>query len=349
MSSESRFQQRLVETIKTGKLEDFIALKVSKNEINTKLLPTENIIPVPKYSTKDTYFCPKEPTPLMLAVLCERDDIVKYILDNLEPKLEIKSNGFNAFHLSVLTKDHKCFDLLFSCQYYQEHVDEPIEIPAQTKKEFETIIIHPAVSCSNYYAVLALLSRPPEIKYPDKSRTSDEPFVYKSVDVNAVSQTGSTPLKISVHCRNTDMVCILKFFGASNTEPKESNAQDYLDMLVNKLKESNSQSKEKQLQEYEQIQKYMNEKDIYSDLNRIKIQCGFKQLDMDEEEEDYNDIPVAAAPTVNKYNENIVQSIAKSAKSHICHGNNCNREGTILYDVDGFYYCQVCYEKAKKR
>lgn len=145
------------------------------------------------------------------------------------------------------------------------------------------------------------------------------------------------------------MVCILKSFGADNDLPPECSAAEYLNQQIENMKNSNSISKDKYLEQYYKIKDYMDEKSLRADLMKIKASCGFhdpkeESDDMDEENEetdesfDGNDESTNIKP--------VSQTIVQNGPKHKCSGKNCRNDGQFLNSENGLYYCSICYTKS---
>ena len=215
MSTNKTFHDRVIDAIMQGNLEEFKKLRLGKNEINMRLQQFTHIKPQPKYNKNATYQCPQGPTPLMLAVLCEQDEIVQYILENKEPDLGVYAGTSNAFHLSITTIDHKCFDLLLQTKYYQQNINAAIQSEntnPRTPNGRALTALHSAVSQRNYYAVYRMLSPFPPIKYflpPEEGDDQIDNSTYQTnIDVIAPT-SGSTPLRIAAYMHDDKMVALI--------------------------------------------------------------------------------------------------------------------------------------------
>ena len=226
----------LINSILTGNIEEFKKLSITNAFINSNLKPYTTFTPRPKYNPGHVPKCPTGPTPLMLAVLCEQDEIVKYIIDNLNPDLSILADGLNAFHLSVFTKDTKCFHILLNTEYYKNHLNDAIQQTGAIyygKEGYATTILHAAVSNRNYHVVDNLLSE-------------------TEINVNAVSYNGSTALRIAAFNKDKTMIAIFMhlnndvdiYLSKDKTSDKTNmnktsalgTSQDQSDTLENKIK-----------------------------------------------------------------------------------------------------------------
>ena len=226
--SKKTYQQSVIDSILDGDLEAFKKLYLGRIEVNMHLQQYQQLNPKPKYTKEATVnMCPRGPTPLMLAVLCERDEFVEYILKEKNPDLSITAEGYNAFHLSVFPKDHKCFDLLLKTEYYQEHINDKIDLNGVGNKdhpEWGTSAIHTAVTQRNYYVVDKLIHDLPKIEFFSENGEEEEEKGEKEendreesrapADVNKIAASGSTPLRIAAYLHDFRMCCILLKYDA---------------------------------------------------------------------------------------------------------------------------------------
>ena len=273
----------------------------------------------------------------MLAVLCEQDEIVEYILKEKEPNLGIRAGCYTAFHLSILTKDHKCFDLLLSTEYYQANIDLELLLDGVPHDDGQkTTALHSAISQKNYYVVYKLLHSPlPEIQFFSKSEESKEEGKednqepeekehpeYQIANINQISCSGSTPLRIAAHIHDIKMVCLLYSLGDPDPWLPKSNRDDALNDPTSALGDVN-QSKEKKTypesarNEFAQIFAILdgNQDIVESTAQQVLSECGIneetQQEENDEENEDNENIDGESAPSQEQQGSSDIQSIAK--------------------------------------
>ena len=150
-------QRDIIDVIQHGKLNDFIARNIG-SVINEPLLPSEFVEYHPKYNPNEEYIRAIAMTPLMFAIICERDDIVEYILKNLNPDLNYRHHfsNYTAFVMSALTKDCRCMNLFLKLKenWVKEHINDNLSF----FKSNQTTIIHLLTNRRDYMKLSALIS-----------------------------------------------------------------------------------------------------------------------------------------------------------------------------------------------
>ena len=206
------FQEQIIKTLQTGDLNQFKQIFISKQEINRKLLPFQILSAAPIINKDENYICPKGPTMLMYAIICEQSDIVEYILNTMNPDLSLRSSGFNALHLAAMIKEPKPLQLLLQRSFYQDHVDDGVDFDTLNTDLGYTSALHIAVTNHRYLNVYHLLSpfkRPIDIPNWVERR----PNIHANIDQIAAS--GSSALHIAVYLHDINMVKLLLSFKAN--------------------------------------------------------------------------------------------------------------------------------------
>ena len=260
-SPPKNFQEEVAEAIIKGDLAAFKKCCVGKNDINRRLLPHKELKPVPKYNKDQRYINIKGPTMLMLAILCEQDEIVEYILDNKNPNVAIKVEGYNCLHLAAMVKDPRCLKLLLQHAWIQENIDEPIELLGTNAQENEkTTALHVAVSNRRYANAILLLDTFPKPRWSQKKDkkpkdkeaapegteqpaekkddVEEEEETHENNDIASINQksaSGSTPLYIAMFLHDYKMVKILLSFDADPSHYINPE-KDEIDLIITALK-----------------------------------------------------------------------------------------------------------------
>ena len=202
MTENKTFQETVVDAITTGTLEDFRRLCVGRSDINRRLLPHKELKPVPKYNTNERYISIKGPTILMFAILCERDDIVEYVLSHKEPDLLKMVEGYAAIHLAAMIADYKCLYLLLQQPTILNNIDMPVDLPGTVKDDsLATTALHIAVSNRRDNNVYLLLDPP--------LKQGEDGAVYQGANINQKASSYSTPLYIAAHSGDYKMIRLL--------------------------------------------------------------------------------------------------------------------------------------------
>jgi hypothetical protein len=213
------------EAIINGDLAAFKKCCVGKNDINRRLLQYRDLEYKRKYNPNERYIRLRGPTMTMLAILCEQDEILQYILDTKCPDLSVRVDGYTALHLAAMIKDYRPLKLLIQYQWVQENINIPIElkgVPAQ-QGDFTTAL-HAAVSNHRLANIFLLISdfpaykkmpeaKPTHVSAGKKSKddtapateppADDEPAqTYQPANVDQRSAAGSSPLYIAVFLKD---------------------------------------------------------------------------------------------------------------------------------------------------
>lgn len=195
----------------------------------------------PKYNPTERYLPLRGPTMTMLAILCEQDEILNYILENKSPDLSVRVDGYTALHLAAMVKDYRPLQLLIQYQWVQENIDLPIELKGVKSERTDfTTALHAAVSNNRIPQIFLLVSElPPYKKIPEPktqnpqgARKAAEPepapveeeshTVYNPANLDQRSAVGSPVLYIATFLKNAVAVEILRAAGA---DPTKANAK----------------------------------------------------------------------------------------------------------------------------
>jgi ankyrin repeat protein len=197
------YQQTIADAVIEGSLSDLKNCFIPKHMIDRRLLPHSDLKYTPKYNRDERYVQLAGPTVTMLAILCEQDELLDYILMNLGPDLSVQVEGLTALHLAAIVKDPRPLQLLLRNQWIQENIDLPLNLPGiQPEPGDFTTALHCAVNNRRYAQVLLLLSDFPDIPDSDRPR-------YRPANADQRSANGSTPIYIAVYLRDSNLVRIL--------------------------------------------------------------------------------------------------------------------------------------------
>jgi hypothetical protein len=218
-------QDRAVSAIISGDLDSFKSLNVGPLDVNRRLSQHRDLDYTPKYNPAERYPRPRGPTMPILAILCEQDSILDYILENTYPDLSVRVDGRTALHYAALLKTHRPLQLLIQYQDIQENINEPIEQP-NVPSAFGnfTTALHVAVSNGRLANVFLLLSEFPAYKklprpkrLPKVTEEPPDQLPYQVANVDQRAASGSTPLFIATFVRDFRTVEVLLVAGADPT------------------------------------------------------------------------------------------------------------------------------------
>lgn len=229
MTRAKEFEEKIIETIQVGNLEEFKKLGTGSCDINKELSIAKQVKVVCK-SGKCPFRVISEPVQSTLAVLCEQSEILDFILNNYKPNLNITKNGWNLLHFAACTGDYKCMQVLLEHEYFQENIDAPI-IQNLENSPNSTTALHIAVSNHKYAQALLLLSPLPGIKFGNKNEKFEIPqkSKYQSANASQASSNSNTPLHIAARFNDIEMIKILLHFGAE-TEAKNKEGKTPIDL-----------------------------------------------------------------------------------------------------------------------
>ena len=206
------YQEQIVESIKNGDLQQFKSLFITKTEINRKLLPLQNLNAFPRINKNEKYTCPKGPTALMYAILCEQDEIFDYIIQSKNPDFTLTSEGYSLLHLAAMVKDSHMIETLLNYSYFQDNVDKGVDFGTISTDLGFTSALHIAVTNHHYLNVYRLLT---PFKWPKDVPLTENRPQYLSANVDMKSASGSTALHIAVFLHDVPMIKLLLSFNAS--------------------------------------------------------------------------------------------------------------------------------------
>ena len=240
------FQELICDAIIAGDLEAFKHCCPSKNDVNRRLLVGRKLNPVPKYHPSERYPNIRGPTMVMLAILCEQDEILQYILDTKQPDLSVRVEGQTALHIAAMTKDWRCLSILLKYPYIQENIDQPVEIPGITATPGDkTTALHIAVNNRRLANVFLLVSDlPPLARSADDKEGNEEAqdaATYSPANVLIRTDFGSPPLYLAVFNKDPKIVRVLLAAGADATQ-KHAKGKTVLE-LAKELKEMKDREK----------------------------------------------------------------------------------------------------------
>ena len=203
-----------------------------------------------------------------------------------------------------MTKDHACFDLLLRTEYYQANIDMELTLDGIPHEEgWKTTALHSSITQKNYYCAYYLLHNPlPPIEFFSHSESNEEGEGEKSesvekhiqvANINQISCSGSTPLRIAVFIHDLKMVCLLykisqpdAYLPKSSEEEAKSDKTTALGNAIDSLNKSNLTPQAKS--DFEQIKKILEGDDsiVESTANKVLESCGIAEKDSSQDRED---------------------------------------------------------------
>jgi hypothetical protein len=217
-AKKESLQVLVAEAIIAGDLAALKSLRISHIDVNRRLRLPGTVVPRPKYTTTEGPIQIQAPTMIMLAIICEQDTLLDYMLGNLSPDLSVRADGFTALHVAAMVRDYRPLRLLLQYQWTQEYVDIPVEQDGiETRQGWATTALHCAITNHRAANVYQLI-----VEFPPYRGACDDAPAYQPENIELPSASGSTPLYVAVHARDYDIVRILIAAGADPGLPSGS-------------------------------------------------------------------------------------------------------------------------------
>lgn len=243
------FEQRVIKAIQAGDLKELIHCCIGKNDVNRHICITEEV-PIKSKSKQCPFQSIRSPTPLIYTILCEQDELLKYLLEVKIPNLSVRVNGWAPIHYAACTYSHKCLELLLKYEYIQQNIDMPIEEPVgiHIAKDHATTALHIAATNRRHANALLLTLELPKFEYDcngkkidpnnatnssinhnenddddDDNDNTDLNVEYQSANALQKSAYGNTPLHIAARQRDWDMCQILLHASDDSTVKNDAN------------------------------------------------------------------------------------------------------------------------------
>lgn len=239
------FEQRVIKAIQAGDLKELTHCCIGKNDVNRPICITKET-PIISKSKQCPFKNIRSPTPLIYTILCEQDELLKYLLEKKNPNLSVRVNGWAPIHYAACTYGHKCLELLLKYEYIQQNIDMPVNEPQgiQVKKDHATTALHIAATNRRHANALLLTLELPKFEYDcngnkinnnntknsikdddndDDDNASDMNIEYQPANALQKSAYGNTPLHIAALQRDWDMCQILLHASDDSTVKNDAN------------------------------------------------------------------------------------------------------------------------------
>ena len=246
------FQNKLVSAINEGNMEDIKKLVLGSNDIDKPLLPMSPITPNP---ISKRIRIPKiyGPTPLVLAILCENTEIVKYLIEDKGANVEIIVSGMFPIHYAALVGIPEILICIIKRSLRE----------VNRLNNFFYSPLHIACGNENLQAVIVLLdngadpnSKSPSLESGDtplhvsmrnKDKKIVELLLSKHANFQEVNQKNEKPIDTAQYYQNEQMYEFLKAVTIDETyiippyevlSTKYSNCPDKIDRVLELLANS---------------------------------------------------------------------------------------------------------------
>jgi len=154
--STLEFENQVIKSIHDGDIHAFRKLYTGKIDIDRNFSISKDIL-VKNNSNSTPFPFINNPTPLVLAILCEKAEIVEYILKEKNPNLNKRVNGWNAIHYASCTVDYQSLKHLLAEDFYSMNIDIEVQYPFTVPSNNRTTSLHIAVTNNRHAQALMLL------------------------------------------------------------------------------------------------------------------------------------------------------------------------------------------------
>lgn len=187
----AQFQEKIVNAILNGNLEDVRTLVLGPNDINKPLCPTKPLYPKP---ISDNTKIPSiyGPTPLVFAILCGKISIVKYLVEDKKADITLAVNGLEPIHYAALVGIPEILKILINMSDFPESF-------VNRQNIFRYTPLYLAVGNENLQAVIVLLDNNAHV----------------NIDQSQLPQNFNTPLHASMRNHDTKIIELLLARGAN--------------------------------------------------------------------------------------------------------------------------------------
>ena len=189
----NEYQQKIINSIKKGNLEEIRKLVIGKIDIDRPLLPYLEIT-LENSSNKNPFNKIQGPTPLILSILYEYYDIVKYLL-NKDAKLDISVNSFYPIHFAILINNLDIIQLILSFN--------KLEVNRLTKDNYYPL--HIAINNNFLESVLILLKFDSKINLDKDLPQTGNSFLHLAAKIgNPIIFEALISKGSNINCLNSD-------------------------------------------------------------------------------------------------------------------------------------------------
>ena len=189
------FQVELIRAIEKGELESIRKLVIGKYDVDKPLIPLHDI-PVNPMSTRVPFPTIRGPTPLVLAILHQRTDIIEYLIKEKHASLEFKVGGLAPIHYACIIGNTDIIDIIINAGNQTNNCLE-------MQNDFAYTPLHLAAANNHIKAVLYLLKKGAQ---PSISQLKTKP------------ESLNTPLHVAMRGNDTAIAEALISKGASTRD-----------------------------------------------------------------------------------------------------------------------------------
>ncbi|EAX87723.1 hypothetical protein TVAG_436150 [Trichomonas vaginalis G3] len=159
-------------------------------------------------SKKNVFPFITDPTPIVLCILCEQSQTLKYLLEKYKVDLFQYVGEWAPIHYACCTESYECLAIMLKNKSFQQKIDIPILSSINETNDFKTTALHVAVTNKRYSQVILLTQN---LIYA-KATTALE-FLNQNIPtishIDQKSMSGNTALHIAVYLKDLEMCKIL--------------------------------------------------------------------------------------------------------------------------------------------
>lgn len=187
----------------------------------------------------------KNPTPLVLCILCEQVEILDLFLTQYKCDLFQYVGDWTPIHFACCIKSYECLERLLKIREFTKYIDIPIKESINADNDHATTALHVATTNKRYHQVILLTQELIESKTTNEIELLNGHIPSTSY-IDRRSLSGNTALHIAVYQNDIEMCKILLSADADiNTRnddgvtplqmAKELNNTEIVSVLVNNL------------------------------------------------------------------------------------------------------------------
>lgn len=375
--SYTDFEDRVIKAISDGDLDQLKKCCIGKNDVNRKICFGKEVQVKPK-SGQYVFQTIRSPTPVIYTILCEQEELLKYILETKKPDLSIRVNGWAPIHYAAITVSHKCLELMLKYAYIQENIDCPVDENIASQGNLgKTTALHIATTNRRHAQAILLTQELPRIEFnedstPVSQSPTDEVQLNEPANPNQLSFHGNAPLHIAARQKDWDMCQIL--LNAYNDTSK-TNSQGKTAADIARERKCNELAEKLDKGEIEEINvlkdKYLSEKKIKGKKSEKKTKNNSDEEDEEEEEDEdemrisrtqfkemqksiqklthivqqLNTRVIALEAERNGENRTVVSQYIPTQVSTITQCSRCGTPTNQKCEQCSYFYCQTCWRK----
>ena len=192
----------ILQAISKGNVAYFRQVDIDRNFVNDIFFNNKDVEIKPP-SGKCFYKTINSPTPLVLAILLEKPEILQYFIDNFDVDYFKTVNGMYPLHFACLTGDYECLRVLLQQPVVRECINIAKEEKFVVPEEHATTPLFLAAANGLHAHALLLTHCLPDVLNPVEGSE------YPPADAKILSATGNSALHIAAFNDDWDMFQII--------------------------------------------------------------------------------------------------------------------------------------------